>query len=148
MAASLLQDVRDRRAGTLSVHAITPPIPRSYKGKLHILFANARQMHLMTYLLRPGAPKYDVYFVDQLSTCVPLLRALGRTRVVFYCHFPDKLLADGAYVEGQAQRKGGLIKRIYRFPVDKLEEVTTREYAPLSTGTIQLNGGHPQETPT
>ncbi|GJE88076.1 glycosyltransferase family 4 protein [Phanerochaete sordida] len=116
----------ETRDGTLSVHAITSPIPRSYKGKLHILFANARQMHLMTYLLRPGAPKYDVYFVDQLSTCVPLLRALGRTRVVFYCHFPDKLLADGAYVEGQTQRRGGLIKTIYRFPVDKLEEVTTR----------------------
>ncbi|EKM56086.1 glycosyltransferase family 4 protein [Phanerochaete carnosa HHB-10118-sp] len=111
--------------GTLSVHAITPPIPRSYKGKLHILFATARQLHLVAHLLRPGAPKYDVYFVDQLSTCVPLLRGLARTRVVFYCHFPDKLLADGAYVEGQT-RRGGLLKRMYRFPVDKLEEITTR----------------------
>lgn len=116
----------ETRDGTLSVHAITPPIPRSYKGKFHILFANARQLHLVAYLLRPGAPRYDVYFVDQLSTCVPLLRGLGRTRVVFYCHFPDKLLADGAYVEGQTGRKGGLLKRVYRLPVDKLEEVTTR----------------------
>lgn len=70
--------------------------------------------------------RYDVYFVDQLSTCVPLLRALTGTRVVFYCHFPDKLLADGAYVEGKA-KGGNLLKRAYRFPVDKLEEVTTRE---------------------
>lgn len=80
----------------------------------------------MTHLLRPSSPKYDVYFVDQLSTCVPLLRYLAGTRVVFYCHFPDKLLADGAYVEGKIRRKGGLLKHIYRFPVDKLEEVTTR----------------------
>ena len=115
--------------GTLQVHHIVPPFPRSFKGKFHILFANARQLHLVTHLLRPGTPKYDVYFVDQLSTCVPLLRGLARTRVVFYCHFPDKLLADGAYVEGQAQRRGGLLKSIYRFPVDKLEEVTTREYS-------------------
>ena len=122
----MIQNVRDRRSGTLSVHAITSPIPREYKGKFHILFANARQVHLMTHLLHPSTPKYDVYFVDQLSTCVPLLRHLARTRVVFYCHFPDKLLADGAYVEGKIRRNGGLLKSIYRFPVDKLEEVTTR----------------------
>lgn len=114
-------------AGTLSVHAPKPPFPRAIRGKFHILLANARQLHLITHLIRPGAPKYDVYFVDQLSTCVPLLRLFDQTRVVFYCHFPDKLLADGAYVEGKIQRKGGLVKRIYRYPVDKLEEVTTRE---------------------
>ena len=88
------------------------------------MLAHLAQLHLTVYLLRG---EFDVFFVDQLSTCVPLLRGLARTRVVFYCHFPDKLLADGAYVEGQSQRKGGLLKRIYRFPVDKLEEVTTRE---------------------
>ncbi|KAI0699672.1 alpha-1,3-mannosyltransferase ALG2 [Cytidiella melzeri] len=117
----------ETRDGTLSVHAPKPPFPRSLKGKLHILFANARQLHLVTHLLRPGSPKYDVFFVDQLSTCVPLLRIIGRTRVVFYCHFPDKLLSDGAYVEGQAGRNRGGMKRMYRYPVDKLEEVTTRQ---------------------
>lgn len=90
-------------------------------------------MHLVTHLLRPSAPTYDVYFVDQLSTCVPLLRNIAKTRVVFYCHFPDKLLADGAYVEGRIQRKGGLLKQLYRFPVDKLEEITTR--APFACTT-------------
>ena len=96
------------------------------------MFANARQIHLVTHLLRSGAPQYDVFFVDQLSTCVPLLRTFGKTRIVFYCHFPDKLLADGAYVEGQIRRRGGLLKRLYRYPVDKLEEVTTREYERIS----------------
>jgi alpha-1,3/alpha-1,6-mannosyltransferase len=84
-------------------------------------------MHLVSHLLQSSSPKYDVYFVDQLSTCVPLLRIVGKTRVVFYCHFPDKLLADGAYVEGETQKRGGLLKRLYRLPVDKLEEVTTRK---------------------
>jgi alpha-1,3/alpha-1,6-mannosyltransferase len=115
-------------AGTLRVHAPKPPFPRSIRRKLHILLAHARQLHLITHLLSPGAPKYDVYFVDQLSTCVPILRALAHTRVVFYCHFPDKLLADGAYVEGKTGTvKAGLLKRIYRFPMDWLEETTTRE---------------------
>lgn len=104
-----------------------PPFPRSFKGKLHILLAHARQLHLTTHLLWPGAPKYDVYFVDQLSTCIPLLRALGHTRVLFYCHFPDKLLADGAYIEGRpGKAKAGLLKTVYRFPMDWLEETTTR----------------------
>ena len=114
--------------GTLTVHAPKPLLPRSFKGKFHILFANARQIHLITCLLRPGAPKYDVFFVDQLPTCVPLLRLLGKTRVVFYCNFPDKLLADGAYVEGKIKRKGGILKSVYRYPVDKLEEITTRKW--------------------
>ena len=105
-----------------------PPFPRSLRGKFHILFANLRQLHLTAHILGPFAPKYDVYFVDQLSTCVPLLRSLGRTRVVFYCHFPDKLLADGEYVEGRIKRTGSLLKRIYRMPVDWVEEVTTRTF--------------------
>ena len=104
-----------------------PPLPRAYKGKLHILFANLRQLHLIAHLLAPGAPEYDVYFVDQLSTCVPLLRAFAGKRVVFYCHFPDKLLAEGAYVEGAVKKSGSLLKRLYRMPVDRLEEYTTGE---------------------
>ncbi|GLB35549.1 putative glycosyltransferase family 4 [Lyophyllum shimeji] len=114
--------------GSLRVHHVIPPFPRSVKGKFHIFFAHARQLHLTAHLLRPSAPKYDVYFVDQLSTCIPFLRTLGNTRVVFYCHFPDKLLANGAFVEGvEATRRGGLLKRLYRYPMDWLEEITTRQ---------------------
>ncbi|EPS98405.1 hypothetical protein FOMPIDRAFT_148030 [Fomitopsis schrenkii] len=117
----------ETRDGTLKVHYVVPPFPRAYRGKFHILFSHARQLHLTGHLLRSTSPKYDVYFVDQLSTCVPLLRAFGRTRVVFYCHFPDKLLADGAYVEEKGRPRWGLLKRAYRLPMDWLEERTTRQ---------------------
>lgn len=76
---------------------------------------------------------YDVYLVDQLSACVPLLRWGMSRRVVFYCHFPDKLLADGqvAAVEGVVARGGGgmreLLKQAYRMPMNWLEETTTRK---------------------
>ena len=113
-------------AGTLNVCYVKPPFPRSYKGKFHILFAHARQLHLTRFLLSSQAPEYDVYFVDQLSTCVPFLRLFGRTRVVFYCHFPDKLLANGAFIEGNVIMKHtSLLKRLYRMPMDWLEEATT-----------------------
>lgn len=112
-------------------------MPRAFKGKFHILFSHLRQLHLTFHLLSPSAPVYDVYFVDQLSTCIPFLRAVARTRVVFYCHFPDKLLADGAYAEGRARLRGGLLKRIYRFPMDWLEEATTSEcFVFLSTRSV------------
>jgi alpha-1,3/alpha-1,6-mannosyltransferase len=64
--------------------------------------------------------------VDQLSTCIPFLRIFNRTRVVFYCHFPDKLLASGEFVEdGSVKRPVSFLKRMYRVPMDLLEEVTT-----------------------
>jgi alpha-1,3/alpha-1,6-mannosyltransferase len=48
--------------------------------------------------------------------------------VVFYCHFPDKLLANGEFVEGgELKTKNRLLKSIYRYPMDLLEEVTTRQ---------------------
>jgi hypothetical protein len=53
------------RVGTLNVHHIVPPFPRSARGKFHILFAHARQLHLTVHLLLQRAPRYDVYFVDQ-----------------------------------------------------------------------------------
>ncbi|CAM9407532.1 unnamed protein product [Ascophyllum nodosum] len=55
-----------------------------------------------------------VIFCDGVSAPVPLLRLVGE--VLFYCHFPDKLLC----VE-----RGSLLKRIYRWPLDMMEELTT-----------------------
>ncbi|KAF8968235.1 mannosyltransferase [Flammula alnicola] len=118
----------ETKDGTLKVHHLVPPFPRSLKGKFHILLAHLRQLHLTIQLLSWGAPKYDVYFVDQLSTCVPFLRVLGHTRVVFYCHFPDKLLASGAFVEGNLVKNNtSVLKWLYRLPMDWWEELTTRQ---------------------
>ena len=56
------------------------------------------------------------FFVDQLSAGIPLLRLLQpRPRVIFYCHFPDKLLA----------KKGSSLKSLYRVPFDWLESWST-----------------------
>ncbi|KAH9996682.1 mannosyltransferase [Russula compacta] len=116
----------ETRDGTLVVHAIHPPFPRNIRGKFHILLAHLRQLHLTYRLLQTDASTYDVYFVDQLSTCIPALRLLARKRVVFYCHFPDKLLANGEFVQGKMKMRGSILKRAYRLPMDWLEEVTTR----------------------
>lgn len=56
---------------------------------------------------------YDVVVADQVSVVVPLLRVFG-FKVIFYCHYPDKLLSG----------KRGFFKKIYRFFIDLVEEVS------------------------
>ena len=76
----------------------------------------------------------DVVICDQISACIPFLKLnrmfplkylpfnIANTmlpyapkRIVFYCHFPDQLLT----------RRENILKRLYRLPIDKLEEKTT-----------------------
>jgi len=53
---------------------------------------------------------------------------LAGRRVVFYGHFPDKLLADGQFIEGVTGKgKKMSLKGLYRSPMDWLEEITARE---------------------
>ncbi|EJD54153.1 UDP-Glycosyltransferase/glycogen phosphorylase [Auricularia subglabra TFB-10046 SS5] len=118
----------ETRDGTLKVHIRRSLLPRSIFGRFHVLLAHLAQLQLTFRLVAGnGVHDYDVFFVDQLATCIPLLRDAGK-RVVFYCHFPDKLLAAGEYVDddGQAHNnKVGWLKRLYRLPMDWLEEVMT-----------------------
>jgi alpha-1,3/alpha-1,6-mannosyltransferase len=95
-------------------------VPASFLGRFAILCAILRQVHLILQIalftseLQLLTP--TTFFVDQLSAGIPLLRLLvPRPRVIFYCHFPDKLLA----------KKGGLLKALYRGPFDWLESWST-----------------------
>ena len=58
---------------------------------------------------------YDVVIADQVSVVIPILLLLTRAKVVFYCHFPDQLLA----------KPRSLLHRAYRAPLNWLEETTT-----------------------
>lgn len=95
-------------------------VPASILGRFTILCAILRQVHLILQIsllsdeLQQLAP--TAFFVDQLSAGIPLLRLLQpRARVLFYCHFPDKLLA----------KKGGSLKATYRLLFDRLESWST-----------------------
>jgi alpha-1,3/alpha-1,6-mannosyltransferase len=108
------------RDGTLDVRVRATALPMSIFSRLTILCAILRHVHLLLLLhltselsaLRPRA-----LVVDQLSAGLPLLRLLQPTvPVLFYCHFPDLLLARG--------RAASALKRAYRVPFDWLEEVS------------------------
>lgn len=94
-------------------------VPTHILGRFSILCAILRQIHLTFSLLLIDTDitsSTDYFFVDQLSACIPLLRYfLPDAKILFYCHFPDKLLA---------QRKS-FIKSLYRIPFDFIEGLTT-----------------------
>ncbi|CUS23181.1 LAQU0S08e03906g1_1 [Lachancea quebecensis] len=104
------------KSGEIKVEVLGDFLPTNLAGKLYIMFANMRQLYLTTKLMAEGKiHKHDLFIVDQLSTCVPLLSAFGkRSRVLFYCHFPDQLLAQ----------RTTLVKKLYRIPFDLLEQLT------------------------
>lgn len=106
------------KADILKVKVFGDFLPTTIAGKFHILCAILRQLYLVMKLIFSGEiSSYDYFIVDQLSFCVPLLSLFSNTnaRVLFYCHFPDQLLA----------KKAGLAKKLYRVPFDALEEWTT-----------------------
>lgn len=91
-------------------------LPTSVFGYLHALCAYLRMIFVAFYLVFLSGEEYDVVFCDQVSACIPVLRlSRHKKKVLFYCHFPDQLLT---------QRKT-LLKKLYRTPIDWLEERTT-----------------------
>ncbi|KAJ3237291.1 Alpha-1,3-mannosyltransferase-like protein [Chytriomyces hyalinus] len=105
----------ETKDGTLKVLVRGDFLPRNIAGKALILCAILRSIYLALTLMIFDSNKYDVLFVDQLSISIPILRFAG-SKILFYCHFPDKLLA----------KRESWIKSLYRIPFDVLEEVTTR----------------------
>lgn len=105
-------------SGVLNVNVFGDFLPTTIVGKFHIVFAILRQLYLVLRLVVTGEIlRYDYFVVDQLSFCVPLLGIFSSedARVLFYCHFPDQLLA----------KKGGVAKKLYRLPFDAVEEWST-----------------------
>ena len=116
--------------GPLPVEVHGDWLPRKLFGRFHIVFAILRSLWLVLRLsvLRTGPNQLrdlDVAFVDQVSAPVPLIRLLsgGKTKVLFYCHFPDKYLANRTVA--LKETKVSLAKRLYRVPFDKIEDLTT-----------------------
>ncbi|MEQ2244726.1 Alpha-1,3-mannosyltransferase-like protein [Ilyodon furcidens] len=106
----------ETRDPDLPVVCVGDWLPTSVFGYLHALCAYLRMIYVAFYLVFLSSVEYDVIFCDQVSVCIPVLRlSRRRKKVLFYCHFPDQLLT---------QRKSAL-KKLYRAPIDWLEERTT-----------------------
>ena len=96
-------------------------LPRSILGTAHVVCSIVRMLYVSLVVVLDmggdGNGPADVIFCDQISAAVPLLQlCVGGAPVLFYCHFPDKLLCTD---------RASALKRLYRAPIDWLEEATT-----------------------
>lgn len=101
-------------------------IPRHlFGGKFHLFFAFLRTLVAGLKnipFLGNEESKPDYLIIDQVAFVVPvfsfLFRRSRKTKIIFYCHFPDKLLAP------KASNKTSLLRRLYRIVFDYFEEVS------------------------
>jgi alpha-1,3/alpha-1,6-mannosyltransferase len=84
-------------------------LPDQVFGHAKVPLAILRTGYVALRALQLGP--FDVLFTDLVPHILPLLRLISRSRTVFYCHYPDFLLAP--------RREG--IYRYYRAPLDTLE---------------------------
>jgi len=103
----------------LEVH-VYGSIPASPAIGFYIFIAICRQLLLtVAYLYKLHITKVetpaDIIFVDQLPAAIPLLRWCTSSRILYYGHFPDALLAP----------RDTALKKVYRWPFDTLEQLTT-----------------------
>lgn len=108
----------------LKIHEFGSFIPRIMFGLFRALLSYLKSALLSLYFCLCHDPSsFDVILVDQIP--IPMMvikiylhlkkkvhRKTSLPLMSFYCHFPDRLLC----------RKGGMLKKIYRMPIDKLEE--------------------------
>ncbi|KAM1168467.1 hypothetical protein ACFX19_030897 [Malus domestica] len=110
-AEKLIVDAAVELASHASVSGIFPVtvygafLPRHIFYRLHALCAYIWCLFVALCMLFMW-PLFDVILADQVSVVIPLLKLKKATKVLFYCHFPDLLLAQHTTV----------LRRIYRKP--------------------------------
>lgn len=116
---------RETKDGTLSVQVLGAWLPRLVLGRCYAACTILRVCWVSLCLvagpvaLGRQCALPDIIFVDLVSACLPVLRLARARGILFYCHFPDKLLV--------APHSGapGLLRRLYRGCLDAVEEQTT-----------------------
>ena len=101
----------ETRDGTLTVCCRGDWLPRSMLGRVFAFCSYLRMIFLAFYILCFYRHSFHTIFCDQIPICIPILKSSCR-KVIFYCHYPDKLLTD----------RKTLAKQLYRKLIDWIEE--------------------------
>lgn len=102
------------RQGALLVKVYGRLLPLHVGQRLRAPCALLRMTYLALALMRQNC-RYDVIICDLVPHVIPLLRRCSRAKILYYCHYPDLLHASG----------GGMLYRLYRKPIDWLEQQGT-----------------------
>lgn len=104
----------ETRDGTLRICVRGDFLPTHVAQRLRAPCAIARMIYLACGITI-RRERFDIFFCDLISHATLPLKLLGGAKIVFYCHFPDQLLTVSDH----------WLYRIYRWPIDRLEELTT-----------------------
>lgn len=108
----------ETKSGAFEVRTAGSWFPRSIMGRCIALCAYIRCILVsfwLSWTSKRSRQEYDVIIVDQVSAVIPFLSLLTKARILFYCHFPDLLLAS----------RRSTLHSLYRKPLDWIEETTT-----------------------
>jgi alpha-1,3/alpha-1,6-mannosyltransferase len=100
--------------GSIEVRVYGEFLPMQLGGHLRVPCAIARTGYVAGRM-RAGKEKFEIIFCDLVPHIIPILRLFTGAKILFYCHYPDQLIAP--------QRRGWY--RWYRAPIDRLEQITT-----------------------
>ncbi|KAG0619413.1 hypothetical protein M758_4G138000 [Ceratodon purpureus] len=100
--------------GTFPVTVYGDFLPRHIFNRLHAVCAYIRCIYVAICMFFLW-DKFDVVFADQVSAVIPVLKWKRGSKILFYCHFPDLLLAQHTT----------RLRRLYRAPLNWVEETTT-----------------------
>ncbi|EFO91482.1 hypothetical protein CRE_11767 [Caenorhabditis remanei] len=89
-------------------------IPRSLFGKCHAFLAYLKMIIAAFYIVFFYGDA-DVILSDSVSAGQFVLRYLSNAKLIFYCHYPDRLLT----------KRESHLKSFYRVIIDWIEEYTT-----------------------
>ena len=104
----------ETRNGTLDVRIYGDFLPSHVGQRLRAPCAIARMAYLTCAMALCGG-RFDIIFCDLVAHAVPLLKCFSQAKILFYCHFPDQLLAPRRH----------RLYRLYRAPIDRLEVLST-----------------------
>jgi len=105
----------ETKDGTFYVKVLGSFIPRSLFGYGHAFFAYIKMIWIAFYLCFFHHRKADLIICDQVSAPILVFKWFSSAKVIFYCHYPDKLLTG----------RKSLVKKVYRYFFDWLEELST-----------------------
>lgn len=113
-------------------------IPANIFGCGTVFFSTIRMLYI-SLVAKWMHPDADVFVLDVLPTPIPFLVWSGVKCVLYYCHFPDKLLTrdtvNGVLMDsdghGEKKTVKKRLKRWYRYVMDSIEE-WSMSYSDLS----------------
>jgi alpha-1,3/alpha-1,6-mannosyltransferase len=60
--------------------------------------------------------RFDVVFCDLIPHAIPAAKLFSRAKILYYCHYPDRRIGETMHLR----------RRLYRAPLDRLEEAGLR----------------------